>query len=187
MFTILNRLRGTRGYFSKVISVVILLSVYFLFRDIYVAVASGLGYLLGESFGWGNWVGNLTSIRSNEQPPNDDEGRNNGIQFISKFLVPDYKTNYMLYSRVALSIRGIYWWLPTLLPLYFVGIDIYVLLIAIVGLSILFPVACEIGHITSNYWRFRYMNGPWEHQEVWYGLFQDIVIFSLLIYSGALL
>lgn len=27
------------------------------------------------------------------------------------------------------------------------------------------------------------MTGGWEHQEVWYGLFQDLVIFSLIFFD----
>ena len=55
MFLILNRLRGTYGWFAKVNGVVLGLLFYLAFGNPYVSLAVAICYVLGESFGWGDW------------------------------------------------------------------------------------------------------------------------------------
>ena len=185
MFLILNRLRGTQGIWSKIIGLLLALVVQIAFNNPYVAIAVGLGYIIGESFGWGDWVGCLTSNRNNYKDTTD-EGKSNGIMWLSQKIVPDWKNNFMNYSRVALAIRGFYWWLPTLAPLCFVGFNPLVILGCILFLSVGFPIACEIGYRTSKLFSFNKYGfsivGGWEHQEVWYGLFQDLVFGGIIIW-----
>lgn len=182
MMLILNRLRGTQGLWSKIIGLLFALVVQIAFGNPYVAIAVGLGYIMGECFGWGEWVGNL-SVHKSDVGVLGDEGKNNGIQWLASKIVPDYTTNYINYCRVALTIRGFYWWLPTLAPLYFVGFNPLVLLGCIAFLSVGFPLACEIGYRTAPLFSFdKYgfsVSGGWEHQEVWYGLMQDLVLIAL--------
>jgi len=186
MFTILNRLRGTYGWMSKVIGVLLAIVVFLAFNNPYVALMVGIGYVLGESFGWGEWVGNLSVHRMVQIDSLKDEGVTNGIQWLSKKLVPNYLTNYIKYCRVALSIRGLYWWIPTIAPLYFVGVNPYLLIGSILALSICFPIACELGYKNSNYLEFKYKfleyKGAWELQEGFYGIMQDVV-FIIIIWS----
>ena len=185
MMIMLNRLRGTQGLWSKIIGLLLALVVQIAFGNPYVSLAVGLGYIIGESFGWGEWIGNLTTHRKNKTDTLEDEGENNGIKYIATKLVPNWNVAFIKYCRVALGIRGIYWWLPTLAPLYFVGFNPLLLLGCITFLSVGFPIACEIGYRTSKLFSFeKYgfsVRGGWEHQEVWYGLFQDVVIFILLL------
>jgi len=181
MMTVLNRLRGVRGFVAKVNGLLLGIFVYLLFNNYYVAIAVCIGYILGESFGWGEWVGNLTGWKKNTTEQLEDEGRSNGIQWLATHIVKDYKYNFIKYCRVALTIRGIYWWLPTLAPLYFVGINPVNIAVAVVFLGIGFPLACEIGHRTSKLWSFKFMENGWVHQEVWYGFMQDIAIIYLIV------
>lgn len=187
MFLTLNRLRGTDGLWSKIIGLLLALIVQIAFDNPYVSVAVGLGYIVGESFGWGLWVGNL-SVHQSTNYTDDGEGANNGIQWMARKIVPDYLNNFVNYCRVALSIRGFYWWLPTLAPLYFVGFSVESLVIAIILLSVGFPLACELGYRTSRMFEFnKYgfsVSGGWEHQEVWYGLMQDIVFVGVVLCLG---
>jgi len=180
MFIVLNRLRGMRGFVAKVNGLLLGILIYLLYGNYYVAIAVCAGYIIGESFGWGEWIGNL-SVHRNSTTKQLEDGKSNGIQWLAKKIVPDYKYNYIRYCNVALTIRGLYWWLPTLLPLYFVGFTLIHLVIAITFLAIGFPIACYLGYRTSKIWNFKYMNGGWEHQEVWYGLMQDIVLISLIL------
>lgn len=186
MFTVLNRLRGTQGLWSKIIGLLLALVVQIAFNNPYVAIAVGLGYIIGESFGWGEWVGCLSVYRKNTTNKIEDEGANNGIQWMAQKLVPDYLNNFVNYCRVALTIRGFYWWLPTLAPLCFVGFNPLVILGCILFLSVGFPIACEIGYRTSKLFSFNKYGfsivGGWEHQEVWYGLFQDLVFGGMIIW-----
>ena len=185
MMTILNRLRGTEGLWSKIIGLLLALIVQIAFDNPYVSVAVGLGYIIGESFGWGEWVGNL-SVHKSDVGVLGDEGKNNGIQWLASKIVPDYTTNYINYCRVALTIRGFYWWLPTLAPLYFVGFSVVSITVAVAVLSIGFPIACELGRLIAPLFSFEYktfsIKGGWEHSEVWYGLMQDLVLIGGICY-----
>lgn len=180
---ILNRLRGTDGVWSKAIGLLLALIVEMVYHNPYVSIAVGLGYIIGESFGWGVWVGNLTHRRDNKVY-DDGEGKNNGIQWLSRKLVPNYANNMIDYCRIALTIRGFYWWLPTLAPLYFVGFNPYMLLACIVFLSVGFPIACELGYILKDKISFdKYgleFTSAWSIQEGIYGLMQDLVIITLI-------
>ena len=181
MFLILNRLRGTEGLWSKIIGLLLALATLIAFHNTYVALAVGLGYIIGESFGWGEWIGTLTGDRNFKQL--NEEGKNNGIQWLASKVVSPTK-DWLNYCRVALSIRGFYWWLPTLAPLYFVGFNPLVLLGCIAFLSVGFPLACEIGYLLRDkiiFHKYGFsVEGGWEIQEVFYGLFQDLVLITLI-------
>lgn len=185
MFIILNRLRGTQGLWSKIIGLLLALVVQIAFYNPYVSIAVGLGYIIGESFGWGLWVGCLSVHRENTTNKTEDEGANNGIQWLARKIVPNYLDNFVNYCRVALTIRGFYWWLPTLAPLYFVGFNPIDLTLSVFVLSLGFPIACEIGYYTSKKFSFsKYgfdMVGGWEHQEGVYGALQDLVVIGLVV------
>ena len=186
MFLILNRLRGTQGLWSKIIGLLLALVVQIAFGNPYVSILVGLGYIIGESFGWGLWVGCLSVHRENTTNKTEDEGANNGIQWLARKLVPNYLTDgFLNYCRVALTIRGFYWWLPTLAPLYFVGFSIELLTAMILLLSISFPIACELGYYFRDKISFEKFGlsyrGGWELQEGFYGLMQDIVLVSLIL------
>lgn len=185
MFTILNRLRGIEGLWSKIIGLLLALATLIAFHNTYVALAVGLGYIIGESFGWGLWVGTLTVQRLNGYALHDEgEGRNNGIEWIASHIVKPTQESWLNYCRVALTIRGFYWWLPTLAPLYFVGFSIELLTLMILTLSIGFPIACEIGYLLRDkiiFHKYGFsVEGGWEIQEVFYGLFQDLVLITLI-------
>lgn len=169
------------GIGAKFNGVVLGLLTYYFFHNPYVAIAVAFGYVLGESFGWGEWIGTLTSGEKYYIFYNHTtEGQNNGIKWMASIFFDTYE-DWTNYCRLALTIRGFYWWLPTLAPLYFVGISMNTLLLAILLLSIGFPIACEIGYHTTTKFNFKHMGSGWEHQEVWYGLMQDIILGGLII------
>lgn len=182
MMFIFNRLRGTNGVWSKCIGLLLALVLMIVFHNTYVALAVGLGYIIGESFGRGEWIGTLSCNRTVVE--NNEEGKNNGIQWLaSRFASPT--KDWLNYCRVALSIRGFYWWLPTLAPLYFVGFSVELLTVMILALSIGFPIACELGYYFRDKVSFEKFglsySGGWEIQDGFYGLMQDLVLLSLLI------
>ncbi len=162
IFGALNRLRGTNGAYAKVIG---LLIAYFILATTgnFCASLAGAGYILGEAiYGWGFIIGDITSDGI------DDEGR----------------------SSEKLIIRGFAWWMPTIFPLWFVGFHPLVLILAIALLSFGFPLACKLGYWSSTKFTFVRdgfsVKGGWEHQEVWYGLMQDIVFVGLWLYLKSL-
>jgi len=193
MFLILNRLRGTEGLWSIVIGTLIGLIIATTVKHEFVAIVAWLvmlGYIIGESFGWGLWVGTLTVQRERGYALHDEgEGRNNGIEWLASHIIKPTQETWLNYCRVALTIRGFYWWLPTLAPLYFVGFNPLVLLGCIAFLSVGFPLACEIGYRTAplfsfNKYGFEIGNDGWTHQEIWYGLMQDLVLITLGVSYG---
>jgi hypothetical protein len=150
-----------------------------------VAPLCSIGYLIGESFGWGEWVGNLTDTRYNQTNQLEGEGKSNGIYFLSTHIVPNWSVAYIKYCRVALGLRGLYWWGLTLLPLLLLGVNAYAVIVAIFVLAIGFPLACELGYLSSSHFSFKMFNfnvaGGWEHQEIWYGLIQDLTLLALVL------
>lgn len=185
MMLILNRLRGTIGAYAKVIGLILALIVEMVYHNHYVTIAVGLGYIIGESFGWGLWLGSIAERADGYSLylKGEREGANNGIHWLASHIIEPTKETWLNYCRVALTIRGFYWWLPTLAPLYFVGFNPLVLLGCILFLSVGFPIACEIGYLLRDKISFeKYgleFRGGWELQEGAYGLMQDLVLITL--------
>ena len=184
MMTILNRLRGTYSWMSKVNGVVLGLLCYLVYGNYYVAIAVAIGYIAGESFGWGDWIGTLAENSYLSKPEPYEEGKSNGIQWLAtKIIKPE--TDWHKHCEVALTIRGFYWWFLTLCPLFFVA-DSVLVIIAILLLSIGFPIACELGYyfrdkISFEKYGLSYIGG-WELQEGFYGLMQDLVLIGGICY-----
>jgi hypothetical protein len=183
MFTVLNRLRGTWSWMAKVVGIVIGIIFYVCGGDIYTSTALIVMYILGESFGWGKWMGGIyrDNVIPTKQQLADLEGRNNGIHFLANKIYPETK-NYALYCFTALWIRGIYWVGLTLLPLLVGGyLDAgnYIVITALLGYG--FPISVKIGMYTEDKFSFGYMRGFWEHSEVWYGVMQDIAFILVVL------
>lgn len=189
MFTVLNRFRGTEAFWAKINGVILSTLLYFLV-DVYTAVFVGLLYVAGESMGWGKWIGGIMSGNRLSPTPRqlaDIEGEKNGIHWLANLLSPEIK-NYYRYCVVALSIRGFYWFSLTFLPLAVMGyLDIYMYLISSIMLGVSFPVSVELGKWSKDKftidWGYLKIHGTWEHAEVWYGLFQNIIFVSIVIYA----
>lgn len=183
MFTILDRLRGMNGVWSKFNGLLLAYIIYSVSHNHYVALAVGIGYVIGESFGWGEWIGTLSCNRTVVE--NNEEGKNNGTQWLASKVI-DPSKDWINYCRVALTIRGFYWWLPTLAPLYFVGFSVELLTLMILALSIGFPIACELGYYFRDKVSFEKFglsySGGWELQEGFYGLMQDLVLIGGICY-----
>lgn len=184
MFTVLNRLRGTEGLWSKIIGLLLALVVQIAFGNPYVSILVGLGYIIGESFGWGEW--DTLALNHNAKMPTPyTEGSNNGIQWLTTKIV-NPSIDWTNHCRVALTIRGFYWWFLALAPLYFVS-DSLLITVSILFLSIGFPIACEIGYLLKDkdysFWKLSYKGGL-EMQEGVYGLMQDIVLLFIGVYCA---
>lgn len=163
MFCWLNRLRGTYSIFAKVNAVLLGLVFGCVTHSYYIGFAVAIGYLAGESMGWGDWVGQQCG--SPLQCGN--EGEKNGIKWLaSKFATCGTEQ----YNKVALVIRGAYWWIPTLTPLFFV-LPAQVVLLAIITLSFGFQISLDWASDTGS--------NKWANAESIYGGIQDAVILIL--------
>lgn len=168
----------------------------------WLGLAVLVAYLVGEAKGWGEWVGSLSRVEPwTEEHLQRDYKDNEGKKFpfihqIANSVCKEQiegtfeqrSKQYRKYATLALMLRGMYWWLPVYLVLAAFGvISWYVAAIAGIGLGIAFPIAAEIG----RHWKFtrtydlKFINlnfSPgWENQEVVYGAFQGIVMWSIII------
>jgi hypothetical protein len=106
LFTLglLHRLRGTKGYWAWVNALIYSISVLFCnplnaFNSIY-SLYAGLGYVAGESFGWGDPVGNITETRyrGSKEFFMTADGENNGIRFLTNLILKPWKIATILYN-----------------------------------------------------------------------------------------
>lgn len=188
MEILLNRWRGTGIIFSRITGTMIYASYMALVVGLltlnifYGLIMFGL-FILGESMGWGKWVGYLTSDKA---PENYDDLEGYDFPYIHKTanLIVNERKNYKKYCQVALSIRGFYWWiLPYLFMAYIDLISYLEAILFSIFLGVLFPVACEIGkrlNYNGKFWIINYSKG-WENQELIYGLFQGLFFNYVII------
>lgn len=184
MMLILNRLRGTEGLWSKIIGLLLALVVQIAFDNPYVSIAVGLGYIIGESFGWGLWLGSIAERADGYSLylKGEREGANNGIHWLASHIVEPTKETWLNYCRVAMVIRGFYWYILTLTPLYFVGVSPYLLLGLIVFLSFGFMLSYELAYYLAPKLNIKWLdfNSGWTLGEGIVGLTQDIAILVLI-------
>ena len=195
---ILNRLRGTGDVFNIfgiTITGTIIYATYLglLFglvtADVWVGLLTFTGFLAGESFGWGKWVGALTRWEPMDKELqefcyNDDEGKHFPyIHYMANAIVRE-KSNYLWYCRVALAIRGFIWWTPIYVLFAFAGLISYTEALVIgILLGLAFPVACWVGaklDYQGKIWIVNYSRG-WENQELVYGLMQGMCLWYVIL------
>ena len=216
---ILNRLRGTGviKHFGtlKVLNKVV--DIKFVGNHLYglwIALVLGLAtmnawlglsvfiaYLLGESKGWGEWVGSLTRVEPWDKPLidlvyRDDEGKTFPFIYqIANFFIKEkidgtfeeQCKQYRKHATLALTLRGFYWWLPVYLTLALFDVINFAEAFAIATLlGVAFPIAAEIGRritFTKTYdlkfIKLSFSQG-WENQEIIYGLFQGIALWYVV-------
>lgn len=170
--------------------------------NIWLGLSVFIAYLIGESKGWGEWVGSLTRYEPWDKELIDfvyrsDEGK--GFPFIyaiTNFFIKE-KINdtfenqckqYKKHATLALILRGMYWWLPVYLVMTVFGlISWYVSIVAVVVLGLAFPIAAELG----KRWKFEKtydlkfiklsFSRGWENQEVIYGAMQGLVFWLVVL------
>ena len=217
---ILNRLRGTGVIksFGKIKLFNKELELKFVgnhLYGIYIALVLGIitmnmwlglsvfvAYLVGESKGWGEWVGSLTRTEPWKEELlqrnyADTEGKTFPfIHQITNFFIKEQIEDtfeeqckqYRRHATLALILRGMYWWLPVysvLAAFGVIGWDIAVM--AVIGLGIAFPIAAEIG----RHWKFTRtydlkfielsFSQGWENQEIVYGAIQGFVMWYVVL------
>lgn len=177
MFWILNRLRGRYACFAKVNSLVVALLIFAFFGNFYLAIICGLGYLVGESKGWGVWVGALVTHGSYTSE--------HEVKFIERVAAKLFnpRAQWLAYCRLCLFLRGLIWWLPVFVPLLFAGI--YAAPLLAVALAAGFPLACELGYRTKFSFAFKSfeVKTAWARQELFYGAMRDAAFIALYLIS----
>lgn len=128
--------------------------------NVWAGLAVLVAYLVGESKGWGEWVGALTRWESKDEQwlqeqYDDEEGW--GLPFIHNIANFIYKeridgtieeklSQYNKYAITALTIRGMLWWglvYGTASIFGIVGVLEAVAITVVLGIG--FPIACWLG------------------------------------------
>ena len=167
--------------------------------NILAGLAVLVAYLVGESKGWGEWVGTLTSSKELTQADllrnyKDNEGR--GFPYIHKIanlIAPEISTcddleakvrQYLKYARVALALRGMFWWgLVYGVMAGFGLVSVIEAVVITVALGVGFPIACELGKRIGFEGKIGVVNFSrgWENQEIVYGLMQGLCLWYVVL------
>lgn len=213
----LNRLRGTGlikyfgilNTFNKKIEIKLVwnhiyaiyigLFIGLLSMNVYAGLITLIVYIIGESKGWGEWIGALTKYNSVdekwlEEQYQDNEGKKFPfIHQISNFFINEQSASplfenrlkqYFRYATLALILRGIYWWLPIYLVMAYFGVISYLEAIIIgISLGLSFPIACKLGKLWNFNKKFGILSFSrgWENQEIVYGLFQGLAMCYVVV------
>lgn len=196
MEILLNRWRGIGDifYISKfaitgtmIYSFYMFILVSILSNPIYGVVATIL-FLAGESLAFGKWVGYLSYPENYNKEQFEANKKGSGFPFIHQ--TANYfinQSNPYKYSILALSIRGLYWWLPLYLLFAYIGLINYFEAIIIgILLGIGFPIACILSRKFTFRFKYRYLEctDNWHRQELIYGLFQSLCLnFSVFLFA----
>lgn len=174
------------------------LIVGLLSMNIYAGLLTLVAYLIGESKGWGEWIGALTRWESkDEEWLNKQYKDNEGKKFpfvhqIANFIEPEVSLletiedkikQYMKYATVALVIRGIYWFGLVYGVMFAFGlINLYEYILITLALGFGFPLACYIGKNLKYNGKIGIINYSrgWENQELIYGFMQGIALWYVI-------
>ncbi len=174
MNIILNRLRGEWSWMAIVVACIWVVMTVAVTGNMYISIAVGIGYGLGEAPGWGEWIGGL--IRQDGVFKQDDiEGKKYGIYQLTSLLA-DRGT--VLYNIIALTLRGLLWWVPALCPFIWL-VDGMTVFYAILFLAVSFPLSVLIGR--ESKFILPMVKTPWKRAEIIYGGAQDVVLIGLLL------
>ncbi len=166
--------------------------------NVWAGLAVLVAYLVGESKGWGEWIGALTRWESKDEKWLEKQYKDNegvGFPYVHQIAncvikeqvegtLEEKLKQYNKYARLALTLRGMYWWSLVYGVIAWFGlINLYeyAAIVAILGIG--FPIACEIGKmITSNgkIWKIEWSQG-WENQELVYGLMQGMCLWYVIL------
>jgi len=166
--------------------------------NVWAGLAVLVAYLVGESKGWGEWVGALTRWETKDEEwlqrqYDDEEGV--GFPYIHQIAnaivkeqiegtLEEKLKQYHRYATLALTLRGMFWWgLVYGVMALFGVISGLAALVATVVLGIGFPIACELGKRWDYNKKFGilHLSRGWENQEVIYGLMQGLVLWFVVL------
>ncbi len=165
--------------------------------NVWAGLAVLVAYLVGESKGWGEWVGALTRWETKDEEwlqiqYKDNEGV--GFPYIHQIAnaivkeqiegtLEERLKQYHKYATLALTLRGMFWWgLVYGTAGVFGIIGGMTALIATVVLGIGFPIACELGKRWDYNKKFGILSlsRGWENQELVYGVMQGLVLWLVV-------
>lgn len=165
--------------------------------NIWAGLAVLVAYLVGESKGWGEWVGALTRWETKDEEwlqkqYDDEEGV--GFPYIHQIAnaitkeqiegtLEERLKQYHRYATLALMLRGMFWWGLVYGTASIFGIvSVFEAIAITVALGIGFPVACWLGKKMdfSRKYGILHLSRGWENQELVYGVMQGIALWYVV-------
>ena len=189
----LNRWRGTGDIFNISKFAITGTMIYAFYMFVLVSILSNpiygfisaLLFLGGESLAFRKWVGYLTYPENYDKEQFEANKKGNNFPFIHQ--IANYfinQSNPYKYSILALSIRGLYCWLPLYLLFAYIGLINYfeaILIGFLLGIG--FPIACILSRKITFRFKYKYLvcTDNWHRQELIYGFFQMIALWYIII------
>jgi len=158
LFAICNRCRGDKGWLPPIGKAGAMITLFYLLYPSYIISSLAAAfYLLGQSCGWGWWIGPLVGTPNKKKVA--------GIrEIISHDIVRRiFPEGSLWYCRLALALIGLWWWLPVIACFHLSWSTV----VAIVICSIGFPLSFEV---SKN----------WEIGEIIYGAIQGLAIYLIV-------
>lgn len=165
----LNRLRGMYGWADYLLAFAIACIMGTFEQSWYTFGITFALVLVGNVFGWGDWFGAI--LNGKTKPTPYTEGKTNGIQWLAEKIISSDK-NWIKHCQVALIIRGSY------RAVFFLALGYWV---EFLFLTPMLLASLYVGKYTAKKFNFKHINGGWEHSEVWYGLFLDVILICAII------
>lgn len=183
---------------NHIYGIYLALIICLLSMNILAGLAVLVAYLVGESKGWGEWVGALTRWETKDEEWLQIQYKDNeGVGFpyihqIANIVVKEQiegtleekLKQYHKYATLALTLRGMFWWgLVYGVMALFGVISGMTALVATVLLGVGFPIACELGKRWDYNKKFGilHLSRGWENQEIIYGLMQGLVFWFVVL------
>ena len=166
--------------------------------NVWAGLAVLVAYLVGESKGWGEWIGALTRWETKDEEWLQKQYKDNegvGFPYIHQIANAITKEQiegtfeeklkqYHRYAILALTLRGMFWWGLVYGTASVFGIVNILEAVAItVALGIGFPVACWLGKKMdfSKKYGILHLSRGWENQELVYGVMQGIALWYVVL------
>jgi hypothetical protein len=179
-----NRLRGRKAVYVAIPAAIIGL--------VTANPLAALAYVGGESFGWGQWLRAIRVWPMDEPAASEayreiaskrESGRKNGIHALAKKVAGGHQEKtgqWRKYVWAALTIRGLYWWVPVYTVLAIGGLNPVVAVAA---------MAATAAAFTPSYILARRMAEAdyWGRGEVIYGAAQGAILGACLLLDPNLL
>lgn len=183
IFAFLNRLRGDGkyGWIGKYTAALFIGGslLYMSDGNFLPCILGIVTYIFGECFGWGKWIG---SIINREPQYHIDQNKIeifgvtiwDGIHHLANLFINE-GVNYLFYSRLALFIRGLYWWVPVFGVFWFFDLcDLEKMMTLSVVIAVFFPLSFEIARKVKIFGF-----NIWERGEIIYGGLQGLVLYLM--------
>lgn len=152
---------------------------------IYVMAAFISFYFLFECFGWEKWTSWIFWRGESWVQPRIGfyNAKEIWVDQLANLIVHEGK-NYLWHCRVALFLRGVWWFGPLWVLFGVLGVaSIWLCLAAILVIGLGFPVSCELARLvgTPPAWLGPYLHNEWEFAEAVHGLVQGAMLGLMVV------